>query len=898
MAMARERFSTQKLVIAGAAVVGLLAPWGPGAPIARAAEAPGAQAAPGPQAVSGMPATRTLVAAGHALAAGAGAVWGRPTTGGPYSYPEGVSGVGADDTGAGDRGLLRMAAGRTARTELDSLEQRDVSIDTTFLLERIGAPTGTLTCGDGIRYAIEARKVGGDYYRAAVRVAAESKTPTGRTRGAATVSIERIDEADVTRSRTLATASLGTLRADDALRLQFEVDGSDIPTLRARVFAADASAPQWQLSTSDNGSDRLRAAGSIAFSGYTAPDTATSQVRIRALTVHALADGMAESSGYGAPSLGTTSYPVPADPNKIIWVNPRAPRTADDWAPGQYVIDANHREASAAASNPVRKLPLAPNRTTATLAGAIRQANNGDTIIMKAGTYHEQITVMKNAAITIQPENGAKVWLDGSTVVTGWAASGGLWAANWYQVFSPVYPTGEWTTSDGTALGWRYVNSAYPMAARPDQVFLDGQQLDQAASKAQVTASSFWFDEANRRLYLGTNPAGHEVRASDLQFALRAATPIAVRGIGMRNYATWMPQRAVVNVQGPRNNGLAFATSSFTDVIVQDGAAGGFQVSKPGTTLTNVTARYHGNLGIAASVAGGLSFTNVAANHNNTEWFNRAPSAGGTKIAHDVNGLTIKGGDFSDNQGPGLWLDENVTNFSVASVNADRNSEVGILVELSTNGSVVNSVVRDNRYVPGVGAPHNQGNADQPDDIGIFVFDSSNVRVWNNTVTGSYKALAVRQDGRTWQGRTWPTTGVVARNNILAGASTSANPWCAGVCVYDDTRAVTSPTMVPSIAGNAYHRTSTSAPPALLRWEKQPGSRTQYASLAAAGIDGRGREFTGAVPVQANGRATAALQNQAGAAGFGTPVDAAIAALTAGTRAPLTAGSYLIGAVR
>ena len=113
---------------------------------------------------------------------------------------------------------------------------------------------------------------------------------------------------------------------------------------------------------------------------------------------------------------------------------------------------------------------------------------------------------------------------------------------------STTAPDGGYLVCDGTT----FVNATYPMAAYPDQVWIDGAAQAQVGSLAAVAAGKFWVDRTNHRLYLGTIPAGRSVRASDLSTAVTlAATNSVLRGVGVRRYATSVPEKGTVVVRAP-----------------------------------------------------------------------------------------------------------------------------------------------------------------------------------------------------------------------------------------------------------------------------------------------------------------------------------------------------------
>ena len=64
-----------------------------------------------------------------------------------------------------------------------------------------------------------------------------------------------------------------------------------------------------------------------------------------------------------------------------------------------------------------------------------------------------------------------------------------------------------------------------PMAADPDQVFVNGTALKQVSSASAVTAGKFYVNDAAGTITIGTDPTGKEVRGSDLARALNSPAP-------------------------------------------------------------------------------------------------------------------------------------------------------------------------------------------------------------------------------------------------------------------------------------------------------------------------------------------------------------------------------------
>lgn len=822
--------------------------------------------------------------------------WGTDNQKKAYDYPDGVV-RNVSDTGAGDQGYLQAAAGKTASAYLTSVLPRDARVDAEAYFEWV------FDAGRGIEFSTIARAGDAGHYAATVHL--------NPTTGEATLTIRRAGPDGATTDLASTTLPDGLVSVGTRFRLQFEVEGAS-PALRARVFPPTSAAPAWQLTTVDTAAERLTEAGHLGFTAYTHPDTFLANARVWNLRVTEDTTGAAQDSGIGAPSLGTGQYPVPEDPTTIVWVDPSAPETPDDWTDGAYPYDQTHRFGADTARGEVEvvgngdpTVPLPENRTVRTLAAAIKHAQDGDTIIMRGGVYHEQLTISAHKAITIQPENGAVVWLDGSRVVESWQPQGPTWTSAFDKQFDNS-PTFTWGAPDGAQApagadldGWLFVDQGRaPMAAEPEQVFLDGSPLAQVSSVGEVTAGSFYFDRAKGRIHLGLDPAGHEVRVSDLQIAIASVSPYELRGIGIRRYASSVPHQSAVSVLGDPTTmtpqaGFRFSEVRLTDLIIQDNSVGGLSVIRANTTVTDTTTRYNGLSGTGGYGVSNLSFVGLSATHNNTERFNHSPNAAGIKVA-TVSGLVIRDGEYSHNDSTGLWLDVKVTDFQIVSNEARGNTRYGFQAEISQKGAFVNNVATANTYT------------------GLFVQDSSNVQVWNNTLVGGRwgALLVLSQDRALVDGDRTET--MQARNNSVHNniiASPDADPldeWnpCENTiaCYYDTKNSVASSRVVTSANGNVYHRTSTQDPANLVRWAPRPRASTPYPTIqvfrAASGQEAAGWETTGRLPVTAKGAASKDLSAQVSAAtGRGVAIDPTIAAMTSG-RTALPSGGYVVGAKR
>lgn len=467
----------------------------------------------------------------------------------------------------------------------------------------------------------------------------------------------------------------------------------------------------------------------------------------------------------------------------------------------------------------------APMRT---ISAAVKRAPADGTVVVSSGTYHENVTILRTTPVHLENAPGAEVWLDGSRSVTNWkAASGGRWVAdNWTASFDSS-PTLKAGAPDGTAAGWQFINPAYPMAAHPDQVWIDGAAQSQVGSLGQVKPGSFYVDYSTSRLYLGSNPSGHVVRASDLPKAISVRAPgTTIKGINVRRYAPSVPTMGAVTVERP--------DVSLTNMQIVDNATSGLQVGTNGVKLTNLLLTRNGMIGLRANRANGLRIQGVTARNNNTERFNPAPSAGGTKITGST-GVQVVNSTFADNYGTGLWFDASDYRFSVTGSRFDNNSLHGLFLEVSGTGKVGNNIITRNR-----------GN-------GLEIDNTDKVEVWNNTFRDNYRTIWIVQDWRDVKPSgayhdpnlplPWRSQNINLHNNILARPAQGAP--CI-LCVEDLTHRFSAEQLKIKADGNVYHRASRQAPQWLLVWSRGVGNPTRFdTSKGLRG--GTGQERSGRV---------------------------------------------------
>lgn len=573
------------------------------------------------------------------------------------------------------------------------------------------------------------------------------------------------------------------------------------------------------------------------------------------------------------PSPTTTEAPVPTVPPTTVaptstTVPPTAPPPSDAVPANAIVVAPNGNDNAAGTS-------AAPLRTA---TKAISRATSGSTIVFRGGTYHEAFKTPANKALTLRSWPGETVWFDGSEVMTaGWAKDGTRWKMEGWTIDfdnSPSYTRGA---ADGTTADWTFINPSYPMAAHPDQVWIDGVVQRQVGSLGEVVPGTFFEDGVANRLYLGTDPTGHEVRASTLGRAVLADGPdTTIRGLNFRRFSPSIPDVGAVVMTGAR--------ATVADLVVTESATIGLAVINADSVIRNVEVSYAGLLGIHAASSDRLLVENVNAHHNNSERFNMAPVSGGFKFGR-LRGLTVKNSKFNNNHGPGIWADVSPYDMTIVGSEFVGNAGHGISLELSAKAFVANNVISSNG-----------GN-------GIKVNNTSEVQILNNTFIGNNRTINIVQDSRTPENTSyghnparpkpdptmpWINKPVLVQGNVIAHQKAGN---CI-LCVEDYSGKYSAEQLQVSAAGNLYSQEKAGSIQYFIVWSRGAGNPAVYASVTAfnkgTGQEQVGRHVIGAAPVDSTGRAVV------GADLSGSPaVSAAVAA-----KSGLTAGRTLFGAQR
>jgi hypothetical protein len=636
-----------------------------------------------------------------------------------------------------------------------------------------------------------------------------------------------------------------TVQAGQPFYVEGLVTRSAVPSLSVRAWSAASTPSAWNDVQVDSSPGELATAGGVGFEAYESSSSTGSSVSVLNYSVAALTPVVPVSvtppptTSPSTPSAPTSSAPAPTSPSTTTSappvtttpVGPTTPVPSTQTGTGAATLGSTaypipsgalfvSPSGSDASGNGSQSAPFASVKKAAAVASP------GGTLVLRAGSYNEDVFLTKS--LTIQSYPGESVWMDGSIPVSGWTQSGGTWVhTGWNYQFDSSASFSKGSNAGG------FVDPNYPMAAHPDQVFVDGRSLNQVSSNPG--AGQFSVDYSSGTLVLGSNPAGHAVRASDLQQAFVAsAGNVTIQGIGVRNYATSLWQMGVIYLGGSTGN------DHLNNLVVQGNATQGISADTSNVTVDHATVTGNGMTGVHANGASGLLIENSYISGNNAEHFNSNPAAAGIKVTN-LNGLTIRNNVIqSNNNGNGIWTDVTVSNFVIVSNQVDAaGAPYGIVTELSQSGVVANNIETNAKY-------------------GYTAFDTGNVRVFNNAFSNnSVWDVGLSQDSRrngdssTAASVPWVVKNIYVANNVFGTSGNSQ------FYALDKATHTPASSMGITITGNDFPRRAGNAQPAMVAWGGANNSSITVYSSPSALDSGVGASW---VNVQTGGTQTAQAQ--------------------------------------
>ncbi len=150
------------------------------------------------------------------------------------------------------------------------------------------------------------------------------------------------------------------------------------------------------------------------------------------------------------------------------------------------------------------------------IENAMKKVVSGDAIVFRGGVYRTGNLIL-NQSIIMQPYESEQVVLKGTMVADEWQDLGhGIWVTSWDKLF-PMKPETWWKIErEGMKTPLHRFNN--------DMVFVDGEFLQSAGWEGEVDENSFYIDYENKKIYIGIDPSDKLVEITAYDLALHRIT--------------------------------------------------------------------------------------------------------------------------------------------------------------------------------------------------------------------------------------------------------------------------------------------------------------------------------------------------------------------------------------
>jgi len=519
------------------------------------------------------------------------------------------------------------------------------------------------------------------------------------------------------------------------------------------------------------------------------------------------------------------TYDLPKDARKIYYVAP----------------DGQAKESGQTLAKPT------------TMEAAIKRVETGDAIVMRGGTYRAG-DLQLNQGITIQPYADEQPVLKGTFVAKKWELQrNGLWKTSWSHLF-PDKPASWWRRE--------FFGRQTPLHRfNNDMVFVDGRMLQSAGSQEELDENSFFIDYDKRLVFIGIDPTDRLVEITAYNGALTRITgechgktsdrkgPV-IRGITFTQYAYRAIETEGTNPEGlsdESKHGKEVVGTTLEHCTISFCSRAGAYLRGDNLTLRHCMVSDTSTEGIfILSSSDVLLEKNIFTRNNIEKIAGYYPAA--VKIFNQCYRVTCRDNLVIDHpNSSGIWYDvgnvdgrflnnwvENIGNVERRfSNNRFWPSDNGFFFEISKG-----AICAGNVFV----------NCDQ----GIFLINSSDVKMYNNTLVNStvcigHTARTAAGDHFGWHPSTGPDVnerdGHVFVNNLLTGDENYRRPLLVVWQPQSLCERLDKP-QVKQLDYNVYVREPDTADKPLLLWSPAPNDACQLVFKSLEGLQKLHPEFS------------------------------------------------------
>jgi parallel beta-helix repeat protein len=425
-----------------------------------------------------------------------------------------------------------------------------------------------------------------------------------------------------------------------------------------------------------------------------------------------------------------------------------------------------------------------------TIGSALAKARTGDVIILRGGTYRTG-DLKFNQGITIQPYGNEHPVIKGTLEAKQWKKIGNrLWKTSWEHFF-PDTPDNWWSRD-------RFGKTTPLHLFNNDMVFVDGELLKSAGWEGEVDENAFYIDYKSKSVYIGRDPENHLVEITAFNRGLHRVisdvngVPSDKKGFVLRGITLTQYAYCSLEIEGADPQRIADPSEFGKDV--------------PGSVMEHCTFSYCGRVGVFMK-GDNTVMRNCDVNHTTTE---------GIYLLCSSDCLLEKN-KFSQNN------IENINGYYPAAVKIfNQTHRITCKDNLVFDLPLSNGIWYDvgnidgrfiNNWVTGVGTNKGKrpdysimwanyngfffeiskgavcaGNVFEDCDQSIFVLNSRDVEIYNNTFINS--TVCIRRDTRSaandhfgWHPSSGPDVderyGHVFVNNLMVGDKNFKVPFLA-----------------------------------------------------------------------------------------------------------------------
>ncbi len=301
----------------------------------------------------------------------------------------------------------------------------------------------------------------------------------------------------------------------------------------------------------------------------------------------------------------------------------------------------------------------------------LNASSEGETVCFTRGLYDNFV---------YEPKTGQKFLgfgmaeLNGSVILDGFDTAGGIWKRSDIEVL-PL-----------SAAACLPANEELRDCNKRQNLFFNDKNIKEIDRRPLPGEFAWFLDRESAVIYVGFDPSDGVIKLSVRNHAFFGqASDVTIDGFIIQHYASFPQQGAVQGKDGVR--------WLIEGNLVQDNAGAGINLGSQMVAVKN-TIRRNGQIGVRGT-GEAIALIGNAIVENNVNNFDTAWEAGGSKF-FKTKGLLLVNNCFSENAGPGIWLDVDnedsviISNFSIT------NSHAGIFLEISYGSLVSDNIVAYN----------------------------------------------------------------------------------------------------------------------------------------------------------------------------------------------------------